>query len=214
MTARPSARLRTTGHPARFSPDGPPVPRLAGSSAVGAASGAFLSPVSKKFSVAFLAPFRVATVACWARAPRHQHRRDKGAGLIVNDTPGVAIQLGAYEKARGRMRLNGPSSQLGTSGLGSPRRWRSTIRIGAQPQSTIEPGHRAMVAALPLTIGEAHQNIAVGAPHDPPNPDIINAWNPGNAARCSLIAFVTLIGSIVGLSSPTAGSHGSSRPTL
>ena len=55
-----------------------------------------------------------------------------------------------------------------------------------------------MVAALPLALGEAHQNIAVSARSIASNPDIFNAWGPGMLAVL-LIAFVMLLGSVIGL---------------
>jgi len=51
-------------HDAEFSTElGSQFARLAANSAVGAASGAFLSPVTDQVSVAFLAPFRAARTA-------------------------------------------------------------------------------------------------------------------------------------------------------
>jgi diguanylate cyclase (GGDEF)-like protein len=70
--------------------------------------------------------------------------------------------------------------------------------IGAQPQSILEAGHRAMVAALPLTIGGARQHIAVAARATGANPDFLNTWSVGMLSVLGL-AFLTLIGSVVGL---------------
>jgi diguanylate cyclase (GGDEF)-like protein len=189
-----------TGRPAHFAlAIGRQFAELASRSAVGAASGAFLSPVSHKFSVAFLAPFRANGRLLGLVHLDISIAAAKGAGLIVNDTPGVAVQLATYEKANGRLLLNGPSSQISTGGLGSATMLSvGDFKIGAQPQSTLETGHRAMVAALPLAIGEAHQNIAVAARSIASNPNIFNAWSNGMLALL-LIAFVVLIGSIIGL---------------
>jgi diguanylate cyclase (GGDEF)-like protein len=189
-----------TGHPARFSlAVGRQFAKLANRSAVGTASGAFLSPVSQKFSVAFLAPFRANGRLLGLVHMDISIAAAKGAGLIVNDTPGVAVQLASYEKARGRLLLNGPSSNIDSSGLGSATTLSvGDFKIGTQPQSTLEAGHRAMVAALPLSVGEAHQNIAVAARSIASNPDIFNAWSPGMLSVLA-IAFVMLISSIIGL---------------
>src|SRR5271155_441857 len=111
---------------------------LARRSAVGATSGAFLSPVSKRLSVAFLAPFRSG-----GRMLGRVHldiglALTQGAGLIVNDTPGVEVQLATYEKGHGRLLLNGPTSRITANGLGSA----AAVSVGAfgidsQPPSTL-----------------------------------------------------------------------------
>jgi diguanylate cyclase (GGDEF)-like protein len=176
-----------TAHPARFPVHlGRQFAALADRSAVGAASGVFLSPVSNRFSVAFLAPFRVGGRL---RGVVHLDigiADTNGGSLIVNDTPGVKVQLASYEN--GQLSIDGPAPTLSVG----------TFRIGSQPQSTFESGHRAMVVALPLTIGGAHQHVAVAARAIASNPDFLNAWSPGMLAVLGL-AFLTLIGSIVGL---------------
>jgi len=55
-----------------------------------------------------------------------------------------------------------------------------------------------MVAALPLTIGGAHQHVAVAAHAIASNPDFLNTWSAGMLSLL-LVAFLMLIGSIVGL---------------
>jgi diguanylate cyclase (GGDEF)-like protein len=157
---------------------------LADSSAVGAASGPFLSPVSHQFSVAFLAPFRVGGRLLGVVHLDISMSDTRGGSLIVNDTPGIDVQLASYEK--GQLSLNSPSSPV------------TAIRIGSRPQSTLEEGHRAMVATLPLTIGGAHQQVAVTAHALASNPDFLNAWSPWMLSVMGL-ALLILTGSIVGL---------------
>ena len=169
---------------------------LAGHNPLGAASGAFLSPVSGQLSVAFLAPFRVHGRALGLVHLDISIAKTEGLSLIVNDTPSVDVVLGSYE--RGRVLLYGPSS-MATTGLGSPHvlpvqgGW-----LGQRPQSTVNGNRRAMVAALGLTIGGARQVVAVTATDRSADPDFLNAWS---AAMLSVlaVALLTLIGSIVGL---------------
>jgi diguanylate cyclase (GGDEF)-like protein len=173
---------------------------LADSSAVGAASGPFLSPVSGQPSVAFLAPVRshgrlLALVHLDISVVDTQ-----GSSLIVNETPGVQVQLATY--ARGRVLLDGPSSSTTASHRRSPAALLvSGGRLGADPQSLLDEGHRAMVAALPLRIG-GRQTAAVAATAISSNPDFLNAWSSGMLAVLA-VALVALIGSVAGL----AASH-------
>ncbi|HTU79372.1 MAG TPA: diguanylate cyclase [Solirubrobacteraceae bacterium] len=170
---------------------------LADSSPVGATSGTFLSPFSGQLSVAFLAPFRVHGRTLGVVHLDISLAATRGSSsLLVNDTPGVNIQLGSYE--RGLISLDGPSNVLAAAGLGSPR----TLRIaggalGQHPQPTLDGGHRAIAAVLPLTIG-GHQHIAVAATAAAPNPNLLNAWGPGLLTVLA-IAIVTLLGSLAGL---------------
>jgi len=184
--------------PAEFSPRlGREFVALADSSPVGAASGAFLSPVSGQLSVAFLAPFRLHGRALGIVHLDIGIAATRGASLIVNDTPGVNIQLGSYQG--GRMTLDGPSSTFSAAGLGAaPTLLVGGGELGQHPRSTLNDGHRAMAAALPLTIGGAHQNIAVAATDKSADPDLFNAWSP-ELASVMAIAIVALLGSIAGL---------------
>jgi diguanylate cyclase (GGDEF)-like protein len=169
---------------------------LAASDPLGAASGAFLSPVSGQLSVAFLAPFRVHGRALGLVHLDISIAKTQGLSLIIDSTAGVDVILGSYEK--GRVLLYGPSSLI-TSGLTSPKILPvGGISLGQRPQSTMNGDHRAMVAALPLTIGGAHQVVAVTATDDSANPDFLNAWS---AAMVSVmaVALLTLIGSVIGL---------------
>ena len=188
-----------TAHPANFPPQlGREFAALARTSTVGAASGAFLSPVSRRFSVAFLAPFRVRNQLLGVVHLDISVADASGSNLIVHDTPGVEVQLGIYEKGE-LMFLGGPSDPITPGRDGLPATLSvGTFRIGAQPQSTLDGDHRAMVAALPLTIGGAHQHIAVAAHAIASDPDFVNAWSSGMLSLL-LVAVLTLIGSVVGL---------------
>jgi len=172
---------------------------LARRSTVGATSGAFLSPASKRLSVAFLAPFRSGGQMLGLVHLDIGLAVTESGGLIVNDTPGVQVQLATYENDNGRLLLNGPTSRITAKGLSSAATPSvGTFRIGAQPRSTVVLGHRAMVAALAMTIGGAHQHVAVAARATASDPDFINAWSAAMLAVLAL-AFLILIGSIVGL---------------
>ncbi|HLL92869.1 MAG TPA: hypothetical protein VK252_08010, partial [Solirubrobacteraceae bacterium] len=149
---------------------------LAGSSPLGAASGAFLSPATGQLSVAFLAPFRVRGRLRGLVHLDIDIATTRGSSLLVNSTPDVNVQLGSYEG--GRVLLNGPSSTLTSSGLGSAASVPvAGPALGQRPQSTLNDGHRAMVAALPLTIGGARQNVAVTATAASADPAFFNAWD-------------------------------------
>jgi diguanylate cyclase (GGDEF)-like protein len=170
---------------------------LADSSPVGAASGAFLSPVSGQLSVAFLAPFRLHGRTLGVVHLDISLAATRGSSLLVHTTPDVNIQLGSY--GRGMVALDGPSSVLSENGLGAPHMLRiGGGTLGQRPESTANAGHRAMVAVLPLTIGGGYQHIAVAATYREADPDLLNAWSPGLLALLS-VALVMLLGSILGL---------------
>jgi diguanylate cyclase (GGDEF)-like protein len=169
---------------------------LADSSPVGAASGAFLSPASGQLSVAFLAPFRLHGRALGLVHLDISIAATRGSSLIVNDTPDVNIQLGSFE--RGRMTLDGPSTTFTEDNLGSSRTLVVGGTLGERARSTENEGRRAMVAALPLTVGRARQHIAVAVTDTKADPDLLNAWTPGLLTVLA-IAIVTLLGSVIGL---------------
>jgi diguanylate cyclase (GGDEF)-like protein len=170
---------------------------IAASSPVGAASGAFLSPASGQLSVAFLAPFRLDGRSLGLVHLDISVAATHGSSLLVEDTSGVNIQLGSYQ--HGRVTLDGPASTLTAGGLGSPRYLRvAGSELGQRPQSTLNDGHRAMAATLPLTVGGARQHIAVAATVIESNPNLLNAWTPG-LLTVLIIAIVTLLGAIAGL---------------
>jgi diguanylate cyclase (GGDEF)-like protein len=170
---------------------------LADRAPLGAASGAFLSPVSGQLSVAFLAPFRMHGRSLGLVHLDISIATTEGQSLIVDDTPGVHVKLGGYEP--GRVLLYGRDSSLTAGGLGSP----AVLPVeggplGQRPQSTVNDGHRAMVAALPLTIGGGRQDVAVAVTDGSDDPDFLNAWSAAMLAVLA-VAIVTLIGSIAGL---------------
>jgi diguanylate cyclase (GGDEF)-like protein len=187
-----------TARPADFSPRlDRQFAALAGSSAVGAASGAFLSPVSRQFSVAFLAPFRARHLLLGVVHLDISIADARGAGLIVNDTPGVQVQLATYDN--GRLTFAGSTNPITAAAAGLPAALSVVAsKIGTQPQATFEGDHRAMIAELPLTIGWAHQHVAVAAHAIAANPDFLNAWSTGMVSLL-VVAFLMLIGSVVGL---------------
>ncbi len=186
-----------TARPASFSPRlGKQFVKLASTANSGAASGAFLSPVSRQFSVAFLAPFRARGQLLGLVHLDISVADTRGASLIENDTPGVAIQLAGYEG--GVLLLNDPDSEVTASGIGSPATLRVPGGLEGHPMYTLEDGHRAMVAALPLTIGGAHQRVAVVAHSMASQPAFLNSWSSGMLTVLGL-ALVTLIGSVLGL---------------
>ncbi len=188
-----------TPHKADFPPQlGREFAALAGDSPVGAASGAFLSPVSRRFSVAFLAPFRSGRRLLGLVHLDISVSDASGSNLIVHDTPGVEVQLGIVERGE-LMFVGGPSDPIipGRDGLPATLPVRG-LQAGSEPQSTLDGDHRAMVAALPLTIGGAHQHIAVAAHAVATDPDFLNAWSTGMLALV-LVALVMLMGSVVAL---------------
>ena len=88
-------------HDAEFSTElGSQFARLAANSAVGAASGAFLSPVTDQVSVAFLAPFREHGRLLGLVHLDISIADTRGSELIVNKTPGVTVNLGSYDHGR------------------------------------------------------------------------------------------------------------------
>jgi diguanylate cyclase (GGDEF)-like protein len=187
-----------TARPARFPPRlGRQFAALAENSAVGAISGAFLSPVSNRFSVAFLAPFRTGGRLLGVVHLDISIVDTRRASLIANRTPGVRVQLASY--GGGKLWLNTPSSSQATGGLRSPAPLSvGTFPIGSHPRFTLSEDHRAMVAALPLRIGASHQHVAVIATALGSNPSFLNEWSAGMLAVLSL-ALLMLIGSIVAL---------------
>jgi diguanylate cyclase (GGDEF)-like protein len=187
-----------TAHRASFSAHlGRQFAALAASSAVGAASDPFLSPVSNQFSVAFLAPFRGHGQLAGLVHLDISIADTRGPSLIINDTPGIDIQLAGYE--RGELLLNGPSRGATANGLGAPDALPlHTSGIESSPRLMFLSNHRSMVAALPLTIGGPRQHVAVIARTIASNPNFFNAWSAGMLSVLGL-AFLTLIGSIVGL---------------
>jgi len=187
-----------TSRPARFSPVlAHQFLALADSAPLGAASGAFLSPVNGQLSVAFLAPFRMHGRVLGLVHLDIGIAKTQASSLLLANTPGVNIELGSYE--RGRVLLYGEGAESTSSGLGAPVVLPlGKSELGQHPQSVLNGGHRAMAAALPLRVGGAHQNVAVTATFDSAEPDFLNTWSAAMLLVLAL-AFLTLIGSIIGL---------------
>jgi diguanylate cyclase (GGDEF)-like protein len=171
--------------------------RLATSSLLGAGSGAFISPVSGQRSVAFLAPFRLGGRTLGLVHLDMSVAATHGSSLLLKGAPGVSIQLGSYRN--GRMTLDGPASTPTADGPRSPHFLPvNGAELGARPQPTEDGGHRAMVAALPLSVGGGRGRMAVAATFLRPNPDLMNVWSPG-LLTVLIIAVIALLGSVVGL---------------
>jgi diguanylate cyclase (GGDEF)-like protein len=170
---------------------------LAAGAQIGAASGTFNSPVSGQLSVAFLAPFRA-----HGRLRGLVHldisiADTLGSRLVRNSTPGTVIQLGGYE--HGQLFLNSPAGGAPSGVFDSA----STLPlaaplVGARPQYLERAGHRAIAAALPLTIGVEHQQVAVAATAIGLDPTFFNSWSGGMLALLAL-ALSALVGSTAGL---------------
>jgi diguanylate cyclase (GGDEF)-like protein len=185
---------------------------LAGSSPSGATSRPFVSPVSHLPSIAFVAPLRVHGRAMGVAHLDISVASARGSSLLVQSTPETEIQLGSY--ARGHIALEaapggpapapgGPgsgSSAAGGAGAGASAHtvFVGGARLGRRPRSALDDGHRAMVAALPLTMGPTHRDIAVAAIDRRADPDLLNSWNEGLLTVLA-IAALGLLGSIAGL---------------
>jgi diguanylate cyclase (GGDEF)-like protein len=158
--------------------------KLADRSSSGTGTGIFLSPVSRRPSVAFLAPFRVGARPLGVVHLDMSPDAARGSALIES-FPGVSIQLGGYE--HGRLTLDGPRTLRVHGGL-----------LGPRPQPALNGDHRAMVAALPLTVGGTRELLAVAATDSRPDPDLLNAWSPG-LLTLLITALLGLLASIAGL---------------
>jgi diguanylate cyclase (GGDEF)-like protein len=171
-------------------------------STAGGGSSQFVSPVSGKPSVAFVAPIRL-----------HGHTLGlvhldmsvlvaRGAGLLVDGgTPSVHIQLGSY--ANGKVSLSAASGAPASGGEQPRTLSVGDVALGGHPQSTLDAGHRAMVASLPMAVGGTHESLAVLASDSRPDPDFLNAWSP---------ELLTLLGTaIIGLLCSIAGLAVSNR---
>jgi diguanylate cyclase (GGDEF)-like protein len=160
------------------------------------ASGLFQSPVSGELTVALLGPL---SVGAQLRGLVHLDisiaATRSASSLLVNDTPGVEVQLASY--AGGQLLLDNASSRLTAAGIRSQASLAPGFTVGPRPRSTLNGGHRAMVATLPLTIARA-QHVAVVATATAANPDFLNSWSAGIAAVIAL-ALLMLLGSVAGL---------------
>jgi len=171
---------------------------LANGSAAGGGSRPFISPVSGQPSVAFVAPIRAHGQTLGLVHLDMGIVTARGSGLLVEGgTPNVHIQLGSY--ARGRISLGAPSGGPGARGGAAARAIVvGGAALGVHPQSTLDGGHRAMVAVLPMAVGGTHESLAVVASESRPDPDFLNAWSAGLLTVLAT-AILALLCSIAGL---------------
>jgi diguanylate cyclase (GGDEF)-like protein len=146
---------------------------IAGSSPAGAGSAPFVSPVTGRQSVAFLAPVRLDGRTLGVVHLDMGVGAAPGSDLLLHNLPNIRLQLG---------------------------------RLGQRPQSTLNAGHRAMVAVLPMAVGGTHEPLAVTATDTRPDPDLVNAWSAG------LLTLLT--SAIAGLLCSLAGIVSSNRRVL
>jgi diguanylate cyclase (GGDEF)-like protein len=146
-------------------------------STAGGGSSQFVSPVSGRPSVAFVAPIRLHGQALGLVHLDMSVLVARGAGLLVEGgTPNVHIQLGSY--ADGKVSLGGASGAPASIGEATHTLSVGDIALGGHPQSTLDAGHRAMIATLPMAVGGTHGSLAVLASDSRPDPDFLNAWSP------------------------------------
>jgi diguanylate cyclase (GGDEF)-like protein len=178
---------------------------LADDSPVGAGSAPFASPVTGRQSVAFLAPVRLDGRTLGVVHLDMGVGAAPGSDLLLHNLPNVRLQLGSLE--RGRVYIAGSARVREASGLGAAH----TLPVGEpglgqRPQSTLNAGHRAMVAVLPMAVRGTHEPLAVTATDTRPDPDLVNAWSAG---------LLTLLASaIAGLLCSFAGIISSNRRVL
>jgi diguanylate cyclase (GGDEF)-like protein len=169
---------------------------LAKRSPEGSASGLFVSPASGQLSVAFLGPLMIG----------HQLRglvhldisvaATRGySSLLVNDTPGVEVQLASY--AGGILLLDSPSNRLTAAGIQFQGSLSPGFAVGSRPRATLNSEHRAMVATLPLRIAGGQQ-VGVVVTQLAANPSFLNSWSTAMLAVLAL-ALAMLIASVAGL---------------
>ena len=169
---------------------------VADGATVATGSGVFLSPVTGQLSVAFLAPFRL------DGHPRGLVHLDisladaRGSTLVPETTPGVRLELASFQK--GKVFLQGPPTVQAAGGLRRSAPLSIGGELGEAPRPAFNEGHRAMVAALPLTVGGTSQSMAVAAIATAANPNFLNTRRTSTLALLA-VALLTLIGSIAGL---------------
>jgi diguanylate cyclase (GGDEF)-like protein len=175
---------------------------IARSTAAGGGSSQFVSPVSGKPSVAFVAPIRLHGRTLGLVHLDMSALTARGAGLLVEGgTPNVHVQLGGY--AGGKVFLSSASGAPAGGGEAPRTLAVGSVGLGGHPQPTLDAGHRAMVATLPMAVGGTHESLAVLASDSRPDPDFLNAWSP---------ELLTLLGTaILGLLCSIAGLAVSNR---
>jgi diguanylate cyclase (GGDEF)-like protein len=163
----------------------------------GAASSPFISPVTGQVSVAFLSPVTVNGRRLGFLHMDVSSSETRTAGVVVNSTHGVRVELAAYEG--GVLALNSPTSRLTVEGFNAGRKVPvSKVRISREPRLIMNGGHRAMAASLPLTFGTTHEGVAVVATAVASDPNLLNSWSTGMIAVL-VGALVLFVGSLATL---------------
>jgi diguanylate cyclase (GGDEF)-like protein len=168
---------------------------LARRAPVGAVSGLFLSPVSGQLSVAFLGPLRMRGRLRGLVHLSISVADTRGSTLVVKDTPGVQVQLGSY--VDGELLIDTARARLTHTGIVSQASMDVGELHGSRPLATLNAGHRADVAALPLTIAGA-EHVALVATALAAAPSFANSWSTGMTALLGL-ALLLLVGSMATL---------------
>ncbi len=152
-----------------------------GTSKAGGASNPFVSPVTHEVGVAFVAPMRAGGRLLGFLHLDVASTETRNAGVIVNSTHGVRVELAAYEG--GVLELNSASSRLTAAGFNAGTTLPVTkVAIDGRPRAIMNSDHRAMAAALPITFGTAHEGVAVVATALAANPTLLNSWSTGMIA--------------------------------
>jgi diguanylate cyclase (GGDEF)-like protein len=185
------------GRPAVFGPVlGEHFAALAAASDEGAATRAFVSPVSRRPTVAYVVPLRAGEALLGLVHFDISSSIAQRGSLLVNDVPGVRIGFAGYED--GLLILAGHTLRLAPSVAAS----RSSSARAAVAQEgawwRIDAGHRMLAAALPLAVGDIERRLAVVATASSPEPSLLNAWSPGMLAVL-ILALLTLAASVAAL---------------
>jgi len=170
---------------------------LASVSPAGAATHVFISPLTHRPTVAYVAPLRGPGGLSGTVHFDIDLAYVESSKLLVDQVPGVHMALAGYEA--GRLMLPGGASRAVTGAV-LPRGPLSSIDGG--PWSTLVEGHRELIAAIPLIVASRHRELAAVATSISPNPTMLNAWawRPGTLALL-VLALITLVGSVVALAS-------------
>lgn len=162
-----------------------------GSSQTDVASNPFISPVNGVLSVAYVTPMRQRGRLLGIVHMDASVAKASGVAVIEHAIAATSIELVAYEGSK--LQLGNPADRLTRSGYtpaSKPQGGVVDVPADGQAQTFDNGGHRAMVAALPLTFGVQHEPSAVVATAVAPNPSLFNSWDPGMLA---LVAFAALL---------------------
>jgi diguanylate cyclase (GGDEF)-like protein len=168
---------------------------IAANAPVGMASGAFLSPISHQPSVAFLAPIHLGGRLRGLAHLDFGIASALGSNRELSRTPGVEVALAGY--GNGQLLLYGPiGARPGVSTVALPTHLSvHSLAAGGLPHHTLNDGHRALLASLPLKVGAGHHAVAVAATAIAANPSLINTWSPVMVAVL-VLALLGLIASV------------------